>query len=115
MPRQIQLIPERKEIVEELLRKTREASDVENLFEKLMEPILRVLQANRGFVGIFRTDNRNSYFGVGVRGFDLHSGERIEITDEAFLERLWQGEYVQDNTTLLAPLSLQEEEIGFFV
>lgn len=114
LPKEIQLIPEQKEIIEELLRKTREAPEVGDLFEKLMEPLLRVLQADRGFVGIFRTDNSNSYFGVGIHGFDPHRGEKIEIADEAFLKRLWQGEYVQDNTTLLVPLSLREEEVGFF-
>ncbi len=114
------LIPERKEIVEELLRKTKEAPDIGELFEKLMAAILRVLQADRGFVGIFLPDNRNLFCGVGIHGFAPHRGERIKIADESFLQRLWQGEYIQENATLLVPLSflvplsLRKQEVGFF-
>src|ERR1051325_360260 len=43
LSKDFQLIPERKELVEELLRKTKEGPNVGELFEKLMEPLLRTL------------------------------------------------------------------------
>jgi len=49
-----------------------------------------------------------------VRGLDPKKGERIHISDAAFLGRLQQGEYVQERTTLLVPLLLRDETVGFF-
>jgi pSer/pThr/pTyr-binding forkhead associated (FHA) protein len=105
--KEILLVPKRREVVEALLSRARAVSTLGDLFEILQEPILHVLSATRGFVGLFRGGHQGAYSGVGVRGFDPKKGERIAISDAAFLERLQQGEYVQERTTLLVPLLLR--------
>ena len=59
--KEIPLVSARREVVEELLRRAKAVSDLGDLFEELMEPILRVLIVDRGFVGLFREGHRGTY------------------------------------------------------
>jgi transcriptional regulator with GAF, ATPase, and Fis domain len=111
--KEVPLAHKRMEVIEELLKKTRGGGRLEELFEALMDPILHALDAVKGFVGLFPPDQEIPYQAVGLRGLDPRSGERIRIADPAFLDRLREGKTVHERTTLLAPILVREEAVGF--
>ena len=108
--KEIPLSPERREVLEELLRRAARAAGLTDLLEQTMAPVVRVVGADRGFVGLFGGDGAVEE--VGVTG--LRPEEQIEITDASFLDRLHEGQPIQDQTTLMAPILLHEDVLGFF-
>jgi DNA-binding NtrC family response regulator/pSer/pThr/pTyr-binding forkhead associated (FHA) protein len=111
---EIPLTPDRQEVVEELLSRAEAVRELGTLFAEMVEPLLRVMRADRGFVALFREAPPGTYDGVGIHGFDPKKGERIEISTPSFCECLLRNVVVQEHTTLLVPMVLQEEPLGFF-
>lgn len=109
--KEIPLTHEKRDVLEALLGLARSSLYIGELFEQLMEPILHVMNAERGFVALFDEGARQTHW--GIRGLDRKRGERIKITDPSYGERLRRGECVQEESTLLVPLLLREEGIGF--
>jgi len=109
------LTPDRQDVVEELLRRARVVPTLTALLDGLMEPILHVLRARKGCVGLLETGQTDVFEIVSVRGFAPEQGEQIETTagEEVCFELLRQGEPVHEDTTLLVPLLHQGDMLGF--
>lgn len=113
-PEMLLRLPEQREVAEVLLKKLQSDSTLIEVFDHLMEPVLRVLPADRGFVGLFRGTDSEDYQGVGLHGFDPRQGERIEVEDAEFLQRLQDGKVIHERSTLLVPFFLLDGGRGFF-
>lgn len=112
--KKLQFTGRRREVIEELLKRASTGATLRDLLEWLVDPILQVLEGDRGFVGLFETRGGGAYEWLGVRGFEAEKGERIQISDPTYLERLLKGQPVQEHTTLLVPFRSRQRVSGFF-
>ncbi len=108
--KEIPIAAGRREVVEEVLRRAARVASLAELLEQTMASIVRVMGAERGFAGMFSPGG--DYEEVGATG--LRPEEQVEISDAGFLERIRQGKHVLDETTLLVPILLHEQVLGFF-
>jgi len=72
--KEIPLVPERREVVEALLSRARAVSTLDDLFEALQEPILRVLSATRGICWAVPRQSQGRLFWGGSAGARSQEG-----------------------------------------
>jgi DNA-binding NtrC family response regulator len=108
--KEIPIAAGRREVVEEVLRRAARVGSLAELLEQAMASIVRVMGAERGFAGIFLA--AGDYEEVGATG--LRPDEQVEVSDPGFRERIQQGKNVLDETTLLVPILLHDQALGFF-
>jgi hypothetical protein len=106
------LSSERRELIEQLVLSANRGSGLAGLLRDLILGILRVTEADRGFVALFQDGHGDLFEDVSSVG--LVPGEQIDISDESFAEKLLAGQCVQDRTTLLVPILREKVSVGFF-
>jgi transcriptional regulator with GAF, ATPase, and Fis domain len=105
------LPPDRLELLEQLQHKVGRGVRISDVAEELVAAVLRVLHADRGFIGLFREGHPGLYHETGL--VNLRPEEAIEISDTTFADRLAQGSMVSEGATLLCPIPAGEKVIGF--
>ncbi len=110
--RDVPLSAPQRELIESVLQAARKGTPASEILSQIMQPLLEVARARRGFVGLFRS-SRDQGFDVLGRT-NLARGEQVEITDVDFAQRLRAGRPVVEESTLLAPILEGETATGFF-
>jgi DNA-binding NtrC family response regulator len=110
-PEGMPLSADRRELLEHIQHKVRRGARISDFAEELVAAVLRVLHADRGFIGLFREGHPELYHEVGL--VSLRPEEAIEISDAGFAEHLMRGNAVSDGATLLVPISPGEKAVGF--
>src|SRR5262252_8447664 len=77
-------------------------ADSTTVLDKLCPLLVKVMQADRGFIRIFSDDGDGAARDVGITG--ARARDAIGMVESAFMERLLAGRYVRDGGTLLVPL-----------
>jgi len=86
-------------------------ADSTTVLDKLCPLLVKVMQADRGFIRIFSDDGDGAARDVGITG--ARARDAIGMVESAFMERLLAGRYVRDGGTLLVPLISRHETVGF--
>jgi DNA-binding NtrC family response regulator len=105
------LSADQRELLEHIQHKVRRGAFISDFAEELVAAVLRVLPADRGFIGLFREGHPGLYHEVGL--VNLRPEEVIEISDVGFADHLMRGNTVSDGATLLVPISTGEQTAGF--
>lgn len=108
------LSAEKRELLEQVRHKARRGLQIADFAEDVVTAVLRVVHADRGFIGLFREGHPALYHEVGL--VNLAPEEAIEISDAAFAEHLMQGKPVPEGSTLLVPFWAGDGDAvsGFF-
>ncbi len=97
----------RAEALEEMLRRAQKVSEAREFYQGAMDPLLRAVDADRGFVALF---SQGACQCVARR---LGPNERIRIADGSYQDALRKGQYVQEGRVLLVPLFGEADPVGF--
>ncbi len=107
-----QFTGDRRELLEQIQKNVQRGLSLADYSSELMKGILRVLRADRGFIGIFRQRGPDNYQELGATG--LAEGEEIEISVPSFVEELLAGNVLQETDTVLVPITHRRIVSGFF-
>jgi DNA-binding NtrC family response regulator len=107
-----QFTGEKRELLEQIQKNVQRELPLADYASELMKGILRVLHADRGFIGIFRQGGPDTYQELGATG--LAEGEEIEISVPSFMEELLAGNVLQETDTVLVPIARRRVVSGFF-
>jgi len=104
------LPPERREVIEELLRRAARTNNLAELLEQMTPHIIRAAGGERGFTCLAAAGG--GYREVASAG--LRPQEQIQITHGDFLERLGRGEQILEDNVVMVPILRRQEMVGFF-
>ena len=112
IPKAAKFDGDRRELLEQIEKKGQRGLSLAAYSSELMKGILRVLRADRGFIGMFQQDNSNDCQELGATG--LADSEEIEISTPSFMEELLAGNALQETDTMLVPIARRGVVSGFF-
>lgn len=102
---------DREEMINEFLLRSAHFADIRTRLEQFMPALVRVMNAERGFAGVF-AGKTEDYEEVGAIG--MHDQDQIEIEDPNAIGSVLAGKPVRELTTLLAPIRRGSRTLGFF-
>ncbi len=86
--------------------------DARTLLDGIGPLVVKTMEADRGFIRLFPSDQPGSCEDLGFAGFT--GGDAAGTTEGAFRQVLLAGRCVRDGHTLLVPIIFQRRTIGFF-
>jgi len=101
----------REEMINEFLLRTAHIHDVRSRLQRFMPALVRVMNADRGFAGVF-IGKTEEYEEVGATG--MQDQDQIEIEYPHALATVLEGTPVREETTLLTPIGRGSRTVGFF-
>jgi DNA-binding NtrC family response regulator len=106
------LDPPKDELLEEVQRRAAGGEVFSDFASDIVPAVLRVVRAEKGFIGLFPDDGSKMHSECGV--VNLRQEETIEVSDADFEDHLAKGEVVQEGSALLVPIGRPREVAGFF-
>jgi DNA-binding NtrC family response regulator/pSer/pThr/pTyr-binding forkhead associated (FHA) protein len=106
------LSAEQMELMEEAQHRFDRGESLPAFASEIMPAVVRVLSAEKGFVGLFTAHASATYREVGTVNFGV--AEEIEISDPDFFSHLLSGSAVQEGSCLLVPMGGEGGASGFF-
>jgi len=108
----LSLDPQKQELLEEMHRRIIADETLPDVADDLMMAILRVLSAEKGFIGMLVEDEPTTHSECGI--VNLSPEETIEISTVDFRDHLARGEALQEGSTLLVPIGRPRDVKAFF-
>jgi DNA-binding NtrC family response regulator len=106
------LDPHKDELLEEVQRRVAGGEVFSDFASDIVPAVLRVVRAEKGFVGLFPEDGSKTHSECGV--VNLRQEETIEVSEADFEDHLAKGEVIQEGSALLVPIGRPREVAGFF-
>ena len=106
------LDPPKEELLEEAQRRAAGGEVFLDFASDIVPAVLRVVRAEKGFIGLFPEDGSKTHSECGVVNF--RQEETIEVSEADLEDHLAKGEVIQDGSALLVPIGRPREVVGFF-
>ncbi len=102
---------DREEIIHEFLLRISNIHDVRSRLDRFMPALVRVMNADRGFAGVFISQS-GEFEEIGSTGMQVQ--DQIEIENPDAIGTVLAGRPIREETTLLSPICQGARTIGFF-